>query len=168
MYTRLSERIVMLRDRHGLSQAGLARKTKISVSSLNAIERGLAANLTLRTLEKLWIFFQVSPDYLLGFVRDEEQMCRFVSGVNGGYFAPSKTYQGHPPPKCENCDALLLQGVRHTVPRCVIAMHDAGRSTAYIMARFEFTRVSVDAIIREENEARRRRGNHGPALSTRV
>ena len=61
----LAEKIKLLRERAGLTQADLARQMGLTRSSVNAWEMGLSVPSTQYVVE-LAKAFQVSTDYLLG------------------------------------------------------------------------------------------------------
>lgn len=61
----IGERIKLLREKAGYSQAELARKLSVTRSSVNAWESGLSAPTAVYIIE-LAKLFRVSTDYLLG------------------------------------------------------------------------------------------------------
>ena len=61
----ISEKIKILRDKAGMSQAQLAKKLDVTRSSVNAWEMGISAPST-SWLVELSNLFHVTTDYLLG------------------------------------------------------------------------------------------------------
>ena len=61
----ISERIKTLREKAGMTQAGLAHKLKLSRAAVNAWEMGITVPST-HYVTKLAQLFHVSTDYLLG------------------------------------------------------------------------------------------------------
>ena len=61
----LAEKIKMLREKAGLTQAELARKMNLTRSSINGWEMGLSIPST-NTIVELSKIFHVTTDYLLG------------------------------------------------------------------------------------------------------
>lgn len=64
----ICDKIKMLRDKCGITQASLARELGITRSSVNAWEMGLSIPSTQYIVE-LALIFNVSTDYLLGIER---------------------------------------------------------------------------------------------------
>ncbi len=64
MIEMIADRIKVLREKHGLTQAELARKLGITRSGVNAWEMGLTVPSTQYIVE-LSLLFSVSTDYLL-------------------------------------------------------------------------------------------------------
>lgn len=64
MIEMIADRIKVLREKHGLTQAQLARKLGITRSGVNAWEMGLTVPSTQYIVE-LSLLFSVSTDYLL-------------------------------------------------------------------------------------------------------
>ena len=62
----LSERLKLLREKEGLSQVQLATDLGIGAGFLANVERG-AKSVSIKTLIKISDYFNVTPDYLLGF-----------------------------------------------------------------------------------------------------
>ena len=60
----IADKIKMLREKHGMTQAELARKLGVTRSGVNAWEMGITTPSTQYVVE-LSIFFKVSTDYLL-------------------------------------------------------------------------------------------------------
>ena len=60
-----SERIRILREKNGITQAQLAKRLNVTRSSVNAWEMGLATPST-STLVSIALTFHVSTDWLLG------------------------------------------------------------------------------------------------------
>lgn len=61
----VAERIKVLREGHGLTQAELARRLGVTRSGVNAWEMGVSVPSTQYIVE-LALLFEVSTDYLLG------------------------------------------------------------------------------------------------------
>lgn len=61
----VAERIKILREQHNLTQAELAKRLRITRSSVNAWEQGISVPSTQYIVELAHIF-KVSTDYLLG------------------------------------------------------------------------------------------------------
>lgn len=61
----IADRIKCLREQHGLTQTGLAKKLGITRSGVNAWEMGISVPSTQYIVE-LANLFQVTTDYLLG------------------------------------------------------------------------------------------------------
>ena len=74
----LADKIKQLRELSGLTQAGLARRMKLTRSSVNSWEMGLVVPSTAMIVE-LAKLFNVSTDYLLGL---EENASINVSGLS--------------------------------------------------------------------------------------
>jgi len=74
----LSEKIKLLREQAGLTQADLARQMGLTRSSVNAWEMGLSVPSTQYVVE-LAKSFHVSTDYLLGI---EGKACISVEGLS--------------------------------------------------------------------------------------
>ena len=64
----IAERIKLLREQHGLTQAALSKRLGITRASVNAWEMGLSVPST-QYLVELSQIFGVSTDYLLGLNR---------------------------------------------------------------------------------------------------
>lgn len=69
MILKISERIQELRTRHNLTQSDLAKKMRVTRSSVNAWEMGISIPSTEKLID-LSLFFNVSLDYLVG--KDDE------------------------------------------------------------------------------------------------
>ena len=67
MKSKLPQRLKMLRERDGISQAKLAQALSVSVSFIAEIEMG-RSSVSTELLINLSEFFAVSTDYLLGLV----------------------------------------------------------------------------------------------------
>jgi len=71
MKIKLAERLKILRDEKGLSQVQLAAELDIGSGFIANIELG-TKSVSVKTLIALAEFFEVTPDYLLGY-RDEKR-----------------------------------------------------------------------------------------------
>lgn len=65
MILKISERIQELRNRNNLTQSDLARKMRVTRSSVNAWEMGISIPSTEKIID-LSLLFNVSLDYLVG------------------------------------------------------------------------------------------------------
>lgn len=158
----LPRRLIRLRELYGLSQNALARSAGIAVSTLNEIESGLAPDVRLSTILKLCRVLKVSPDYLLGFDRDEEHVRRLTETRHRlDSYAPSPLVLADQAAgiqrKCMVCDHLLIQHEPHTQGECILMMHEKGRSLDYIAVFYGFTVSSIDKILNDEYDVRRLR-----------
>ena len=61
----IADRIKILRENKGITQAELARKLGVTRSGVNAWEMGISVPST-QYIAELSVFFEVSVDYLLG------------------------------------------------------------------------------------------------------
>ena len=66
---KIADRIKILREKHNLTQAQLAKKLKISRASVNAWEMGISTPSVAFIIE-LSELFNVSTDYLLGTLKN--------------------------------------------------------------------------------------------------
>lgn len=69
MILKISERIQELRKSHNLTQSDLAKKMRVTRSSVNAWEMGISIPSTEKLID-LSLFFNISLDYLVG--KDDE------------------------------------------------------------------------------------------------
>ena len=65
MILKISERIQELRNRYNITQSDLARKMRVTRSSVNAWEMGISIPSTEKLID-LSLFFNVSLDYIVG------------------------------------------------------------------------------------------------------
>jgi transcriptional regulator with XRE-family HTH domain len=63
----LSRELIRLRSLKGLTQAGLARASGVSRSTINALESGQGEDVYVRTVKLLAAALNVTPDALLGY-----------------------------------------------------------------------------------------------------
>jgi transcriptional regulator with XRE-family HTH domain len=65
-HANLGSRLRQCRERLGLSQNELARRSGVNVATINRLESGRKTDLGARQLQQLAEVFRVSTDYLLG------------------------------------------------------------------------------------------------------
>jgi transcriptional regulator with XRE-family HTH domain len=140
--SQLPWRITRLREQHGLTQAGLAKRTGLAPATLSKLERGVFNGLYFDTIVKLAATFEVSLDYMAGI--DHAQVVRAMTVVGRA---------------CPECG----RGEAHPFGECMIEMQERGRSVEFIAARFGVTVQSARFTIQEEYRVRRERTVRNPS-----
>ena len=64
-------RIKELRMLSGMSQEELGRRVGVQRAAINKYEKGTVENIPLKTIEKIAVIFDVSPNYIVGWNGDE-------------------------------------------------------------------------------------------------
>lgn len=133
MKSSIPRMLVRLRGLKGFSQSALAKRAGISKSSLNQIESGLALDLKVSTLIRLCEALHATPDQILGWnlaSREDE---------------------------CKKCGKRIIAGDEHSVPECMLEMWERFWPVARIASIHGFTVSSVDRILTDQYEIRRRK-----------
>jgi DNA-binding XRE family transcriptional regulator len=138
----LPRRITHVRKLLGLTQAGLARRSRIAVSSLNQIEAGFPSDVRLTTLLKLGHVLRATPDYLCGF--DDSDHVRRHQHQHGGAHCATCGHRGR------------HIAVPHSQGECIVRMWEAGHSVEYLAVAYGFTVRTIEAILQHESRAIRR------------
>jgi DNA-binding XRE family transcriptional regulator len=139
MKTTLPRRIIRYRELHGLTQQRLAKLARISPSTLNELESGLANDVKLSTIGRICLSLEITPGILLA-----DNLIAGDCPVCGGRF-PSWHF--------------------HTVGECIMSMHDASRPTAWIASRAGLSPSSIEQILKDEYTVRRLRRYPAPSGS---
>ncbi len=148
----LARRLVKFRDLRRLSQTALAGRSGVSRKTLNALESGQAADVLVSTLEALGHSLRVTLDALLG--QDELPLVRLAAPCD--YLGRSVS-DFVSPRTCWQCGVSIPARALHPLGECMMAMSDRGRSAASIGAVFGLRAISVESVLRDEHEARRKR-----------
>jgi len=146
----LPGRLLLLRRIHSLSQKQAARRLGIAVSTLNAIEGGQANDLKFSTLCKMSECFRVSIDYLLGLERQQDLVRGFYDQGVFRYYTIEIFEDGNSPRKCFYCGWPLNPHRSHSIPECMLMMHQRNQDYQFIANRFGFSVKGVQTIIEEE------------------
>jgi DNA-binding Xre family transcriptional regulator len=136
----LPRRVTTLRSFRSLSQAQLAKEAGIATSTVCAIETGQITDLKLSTLLSLCEVLQVTPDYLLGFDRNEKLVSKMMRLDYPDGWKVRITKENT---KCAVCDALLAKWSYHTPADCMVMQHQKGKT---IIALANFYGLPVDGI----------------------
>lgn len=115
------------------SQSTLAKRAGLSKSSINEIESGLAMDLRVSTLLKICKALGATPDLILGFS------------------VATRADQ------CGRCGLAIRSGELHGIPSCMLEMWESHFPLARIASVHCFTIESVERILTDEYEIRRRR-----------
>jgi transcriptional regulator with XRE-family HTH domain len=150
----LPRRIVKYRELRQVSQAALAKAARISRSTLNSIESGLASDMKISTLERLCHALGVSADAIMGY-----NSIRLVRSPKLHGLSPeSQLGEGlGDARRCPTCGEQLRPRALHLPGDCMLELADNGESDRRIGIVFGLTALVVAVALKEEREIRRRR-----------
>lgn len=132
----LPRRVVRYREIRRLTQSRLAALARMSPSTLNVIESGLAGDVLLSTIERICEVLEIGPDALIVDARVSES--------------------------CRRCGRLFQAGNLHTVGDCIFLLEQDGRSEAWIAAACGLPATVIGSILTAEYEVHRLRRNPAP------
>ncbi len=138
----LPQRLVMLRQLHGISQRQLARDTGIAASSLGVLESGFSPDLKLSTMLRLCERFAVTPDYLLGIEADPHHAHTLL--------APPFHRRSNASGYCLECRTKLAPNEPHRLGQCILQAHVYGASVWALAARYGLRESSIMQVLRDE------------------
>jgi DNA-binding Xre family transcriptional regulator len=159
----LPRRLIRLRHQYRLTEFRLAREAGISPATLSGLESGLATDMRLSTLLKLCRVLGVSPDYLLGL--DDHILVRSSSPSRRvlGEFGAAGDGRGG---ACAFCGIIPARGDVHVQSECITQLFDGGKPVMHLSALFGLHPASIEQIVRDEYELRRRiRWPDGPSAA---
>jgi transcriptional regulator with XRE-family HTH domain len=156
----IPRRVVHLRRLLCFSQAELARRSGLNVSTINSIESGFH-DPRCSTIELVAKALLVLPGYLLG--SDPE----LDSPVSAGTIAADQLYAYYAgvlqaimsPRRCRICSQQLPSGEPHGAGNCMVHLYESGKPKEFLAITFGFCPAAVDAMLDAEYE--RGSGSYG-------
>lgn len=139
----LPRRIIRLREIRRVTQGGLAKLARISPSTLNEIESGQLADVRLSTVARI----SAALDTTVGFL-----LADAIEPADG----------------CARCGRSFQLGTLHPLGECIMFLHEDGRKSEWIASRVGLCPTSIEQILIDEYETRRRRRYPPPGGEVRV